>query len=52
MGGSAGRALAPMTAGSTGFSVTLSNNAAVSTGSTTWNFTTITVSLLGSFSPQ
>jgi hypothetical protein len=51
-GGSVGRALALMTAGSTGFSVTSSNNATVSTGSTTRNFTVITVSLLGSFPPQ
>jgi len=51
-GGSVGRALAAMAASSDGFCVTSSNNAMVSAGTTTWNFATITVALLGPFSPQ
>ncbi|HXI85474.1 MAG TPA: hypothetical protein VNL17_15435 [Verrucomicrobiae bacterium] len=51
-GGSVRRALARVTAGSTGFHATPGNNATGSTGNTTWNFTTITMSLLGPFSPH
>ena len=50
-GGSVGRALVLMVAGSAGFCAA-SNKATVRTGNTTWNFTTMTVSLLGSFPPQ
>jgi hypothetical protein len=41
-----------MTAGSTDFAVTSSNNATITTGKMTWNFAMITAPLLGSFSPQ
>jgi hypothetical protein len=51
-GGSVGRALVLMVAGSAGFCAASSNKATVRTGNTTWNFTTMTVSLLGSFPPQ
>jgi hypothetical protein len=45
-------ALPMMGVGDAGFFVRSSNNATVNTGSTTWNFTTMTVSPFVPFSPQ